>query len=162
MKNNWDFSDWDNFIKKLLDFSTFENEMLECAKNITKELRKIVIKNTPVATGRLVSGWKDEYIIKRYKSGFEIEFRNYVNYAASVNYGHPSYNQYNVGGSPYLVKRRIKVTTPNSLQNPKSAYWVWGRFFVEESIILFNSSDELEKIVMRYLKKWWGKIINGK
>ena len=163
MKLEWDFSELTDFADNLVKTSTFSKAMEEVAKKLAKYLRDLIRDETPVGqTGRLKAGWEQGEVgllVTRESHGFLVEFTNKVEYASYVNYGHESHNQF---GGPYLVRRRIKVPTAYPQQNPKSPYWVYGWFFVEQSIITAEDSPELMKLLMKSLTEWWEGCARGR
>ena len=163
MRIKWDLEGLNKLKKELENHSSFEREMERTAKEIAIELRKMIKDETPIGTThKLKNGWVGEYEITKTIGGFRVEFGNKVPYASSVNYGHPSHNQFNKGGEPYLVSHRVKVPTPYPQQNPVSPYWVYGWFFVENSIVTMEYNPKLNKIIMNGLRRWWRDCCNGK
>lgn len=153
MKFEWDFSEFADFANKLVD-----NRLEETFERITKEISETLLKYmkgfTPKGeTGKLIRGWDgNAFLVKKVSNGYEVEIVNEVEYAAWVNDGHRSYNQY---GGPYKIHDRVKVTSPHQWQNGDHAYYVFGHFFVERGIVSLTNTTEIETIIMRELEKWW-------
>ena len=163
MKLEYDFKAIYEFGKKLRNYEQFEQTVMEATQELAKILHRILKKNTPVDTGELKAGWDGEnlkYKVEKVNGGYEVTFTNKVEYAWWVNYGHLSYNQFNVGGEPYEVKNRVKVTSPKQWQNDVSAYkdapayFVYGHFFVEQSVLAMEKKN-LEKTLYKELEKWF-------
>lgn len=162
MKLNWDFHELYDFANRIGNVPKFEDTCKKLVQELAKVLHDMLYYETPVKTGNLCSGWDTAenytYTVKKVKRGYEVELKNEVPYALSVNDGHYSYNQYNVGGSPYVVKNR---TVPYTQGNGASTF-VFGHFFVEKSILKLENSDQLEKILYKELEKWFRWCVNGK
>lgn len=128
------------FIKRLDNTTKFE----KCCKEITRELAKVLhqmlLKYTPVKTGKLRAAWNEKsnlsYEIKRTDTGFEITLVNSAEnkkgdkYGIWVNDGHRSFNQF---GGPYG--------------------FVKGKFFVEKSIVATEA--KANEIIYKELVKWF-------
>ena len=162
MKLKWDFHELYDFGERISNVSKFEKVCEEATRELAKVFQNMLINETPVVTGQLAAGWGGSkncsYTVKQMKSGFKVEFVNEVPYAKYVNDGHYSYNQYNVGGDPYVVKRR-KVPY---YQGNSDATFVFGHFFVEKSIVKLENGIELNKVLRKELQKWFGWCVNGK
>lgn len=160
MKLEWDFSELESFAERLANESVFNRYCEQITKQIAEELRKKLKENTPKRTGHLASGWGNQaFIVTPTANGFEVELTNNVEYALWVNDGHYSYNQFNKGGAPYVVKNR---TVPYTQGNREDTF-VYGRFFVEKSILETEENvSELHKIIYTQLKSWFGWCVNGK
>ena len=147
---------------KLANFDQYvvETALMSATKEIAQALHEALVKNTPVVTGKLKSGWNSaenlSFKVEKVDGGYEVTLINNVEYASSVNYGHPSHNQFNKGGTPYVVKNRVKVPVANPLQNPADATWVWGHFFVEASVAQTDQQVKqiIDKNLRKYLKRW--------
>ena len=162
MRIKWDMKGFNILKKNLQTMDLFQNEMQKTAKQIAKELRDMIRDKTPVGETRtLRNGWVGEYRITKTEEGFVVEFGNKVEYAKAVNYGHPSHNQYNKDGEPYLVSHRVKIPTPHPMQNPVSPNWVYGWFFVENSIVTMADNPQLNKLLINGLRRWWRTCCNG-
>lgn len=162
MKLKWDMHELEDFAKRLGETEKFEQACKEVVKKLADELREMLFKQTPVKTGQLAAGWGGAenyaYKIVELKTSYKITLYNRVPYAKSVNDGHYSYNQYNVGGTAYRVKHR---TVPYT-QGNRSERFVFGHFFVEKSILALENSSELDKILYKELEKWFAWCVNGK
>ena len=154
MKLEWDFSEWVEFADRLNNIEKFESYLIDASKELAEVLRKMLITNTPVKTGKLVSGWKSNYTVKKVAEGYEITLQNKTPYAYYVNYGHYSYNQY---GGAYVVKNR---TVPYTQGNNDDTF-VFGRFFVEESVLLLENSTKVDEVILDALKNWFVWCLNG-
>lgn len=160
MKMQFDMKKVIDFGNRLSDVVRFEQMAQEATRQIAKTLHKMLLNNTPVKSGELKKGWNTSenlaFVAKRVKKGFEVTLTNDVEYALSVNDGHYSYNQYNVGGQPYIVRNR---TVPYK-QGNKAPTFVYGRFFVEDSIL--DAEEKLDAVVGKELDKWFRWCVNGK
>ena len=160
MKMKWDAKQLIEFGNRIADLTKFQQTVQEATREIAKLLHTMLLQNTPVKTGKLKTGWKSEenyaYVVVKVKNGFEVTLTNNVEYALSVNDGHYSYNQYNVGGKPYVVKNR---TVPYT-QGNKAPTFVYGRFFVENSIL--DTEEKLNAVLDKELEKWFRWCVSGK
>lgn len=168
MKLKWDFHELYDFGKRVGNVSKFEDTCEKLTQELAKVLHSMLINDTPVKTGKLRAGWTDgenyKYTVKKVSNGFEVELKNEVPYALSVNDGHYSFNQFNVGGTPYDVKNRVKVrkrSKYDTLDINESKY-VFGHFFVEASIAKLENSKTLEKVLYKELEKWFRWCVDGK
>jgi hypothetical protein len=164
MKIVWDFHELVEFGERLNDYPKFESYLKSATQEIAKALHKALVTRTPVVTGKLKQGWNSgenlAFTVQKVKDGYLVELTNNVEYASHVNYGHPSHNQFNKGGQPYVVRNRVKVPVADPRQNPKSQYWVFGRFFLENSVV--EVDEQLEQIVSKELQKWLEWCVSGK
>ena len=87
---------------------------------------------------------------KRVSTGYQVELINQVEYATYVNDGHYSYNQFNKGGQPYVVKNR----TVRYYQGNRDKTFVFGVFFVEKSVVEVGNS-RIEQYVFPHIEKWF-------
>lgn len=156
MRVKYDFKELNKFAKRVSDVKKLDKTFSIAVKNIAKVLHKHLLEQTPVDTGNLRKMWNAgdnlKFTVKRVGNGWEVELINTAEYATSVNDGHHSYNQFNVGGKPYVVKNR---TVPYT-RGGKGKTFVFGRFFVENSIDL--TYPQVEQIVMKQLEKWWDSV----
>lgn len=164
MKLKWDIKEWVDFGQRVGNVVTFNERMEKATQEIAKKLHKMLIRNTPVDTGTLQSFWQTSenyaYTIRRVSGGFEVILVNSATYALSVNDGHYSHNQYNKGGTPYVVKHRTpKMYTVEGANTDET--FVFGHFFVEKSIVEIENSN-LEKVIRTMLEQWWRWCCNGK
>jgi hypothetical protein len=161
MKLRWDIHELTDFGKRIGNIGKFEEVCRLATVKLAKELQEMLFKKTPVKTGQLAAGWGGAenytYKIIEQKTGYKIELINRVPYATSVNDGHYSHNQYNVGGDPYVVKRR-KVPY---YMGKNDATFVFGHFFVEKSILALENGNQLEVVLYKELEKWFRWCING-
>lgn len=153
MKIQFDFSELHEFSQELVNDAKFQ----KYGKRMVREVAKAVVDHiktfTPQETGTLIRGWdKRKVAVVKKADGFEIMLVNDVPYAAAVNDGHLSYNQY---GGPYEVKRRIKLTSPHAEYQGESEWYVYGHFFVERGILQLKSTNEVEEILEKEIEKWW-------
>lgn len=167
MKLKWDFHELYDFGKRISNVSKFEKACKDATRELAKVFHQMLISNTPLLTGKLKSGWDGknlQYKVKQTKDGFEVEFINDVPYAWYVNYGHYSYNQFNVGGEPWVVHNRIKVPKRSKYDDLdiRENNYVFGHFFVEKSIVQLENSSELNKVLQIELEKWFRWCVNGK
>ena len=110
MKLEWDFTELFDFGDRLTETAKFQDACKKFTKVLAKALHEMLINQTPVKTGELVSGWYDggnyAYQVVDLGRCYEVTLHNKVKYASAVNDGHYSYNQFNKGGQPYVVKHR--------------------------------------------------------
>lgn len=162
MTFEFDFSELETFSDELqFRLKRAEREILY---KLATELYVLLKQFTPVKTGELRSGWKSgNFQVQAEKDGYFVELINDVKYASDVNYGHYSRNQF---GGPYLVKNRAEgyeSDQPSLYKKYESGYsspsdpdkFVFGRFFVEKSIMSLERNKAIDRIVMDCLEDWW-------
>lgn len=164
MRLKWDFDEVFDFGERLINVKKY-NQLCEAVTvKLAKELQDMLFKKTPVKTGQLAAGWGGAenyaYKIIKQKTGYKIELINGVPYALSVNDGHYSHNQYNVGGQPYVVKHRTPKIYTVADANTNDTF-VFGHFFVEKSIVELEDGNQLEAVLYKELEKWFRWCING-
>jgi hypothetical protein len=161
MKLEWDFSELENFVKRINNADKYAEMCKKLTQELAKVLHKMVMNETPVKTGELLKGWRSgenySYKIIALRNGYKVTLYNRVPYAKSVNDGHYSYNQY---GGAYEVNPKHR-TVPYTQGNNDSTF-VFGHFFVEKSILKVENSAELEKVLSKELEKWFAWCVNGK
>lgn len=162
MKFEWDFTELVRFSNNL-ENDSFKDWMKTATEEIARVLLETIKRKTPVVTGELLQGWSDNNIgslIKVRSNGYEVILVNKVEYASAVNNGHYSYNQYNKGGKPYIVRNRTVPYDGKFGGNyPNADTYVFGRFFVEKSIFeLSESKSIIEGIIMEHLQDWWSGV----
>lgn len=163
MEVKFDFSELEQFGKNLKNQREVSKHFKAATRELTDALKTAIKANTPVKTGTLKAGWdtnggRASYTVRRNKNGYSVTLYNRVPYAYYVNYGHYSYNQFNVGGAPYTVKNR---TVPY-YDGCSDDTFVFGHFFIEKAILqMENSSEIMETIISNNLEKWWGWCVNG-
>lgn len=168
MRLRWDFHELYDFGERIGNIAEFERVCEEATRELAKVFQDMLIKETPLVTGQLAAGWGGakncSYTVKRLKNGFKVELVNEVPYAKYVNDGHYSYNQYNVGGEPYVVHNRIKVPTrsEHDTLSVDASRYVFGHFFVEKSIAKLEGGRQLNKVLYEELEKWFRGCVNGK
>ena len=158
MKISWDLSELTNFGDNLKSLgSAFDTHLQTATKEIAKVLLRYMQGLTPTdKTRQLVNGWNgNAFVVKPLPEGYMVEIVNKAEYAAWVNDGHKAYNQF---GGPYQIRKRVKVTSPHQWQKGNATYYVYGHFFVERGILQLLNTNEIEKLVMKELKKWWDKL----
>ena len=152
----FDVSELEKFVDNLQDVRNLDERLEIATQNIARVLHSHLVEQTPVDTGNLRGMWSAgenlKFTVKRVGNAYEVSLINEAEYASSVNDGHYSYNQFNKGGKPYVVKNR---TVPYK-QGGKAKTFVFGRFFVEDSIDL--TYPKVEQIVMKELEKWWDSV----
>lgn len=159
MKLKFDFREFDRFANNLSNIARFEQYMKTATKEIAKELLLRMKKFTPRDTGRLIAGWDgNAFVVTKKNNGFEVLIVNTDKKARWVNDGHRAFNQH---GGPYIIKHRVKVPSPYQWQTGDSAYYVYGHFFVERGILELKNADEVERLIMKELQKWWRGCLNG-
>ena len=146
----FDFSELVDFGDALV--STFDDAIKEALQKVAKELLKLMKRNTPRDTGKLVSGWDTSgnlaFRVQQDSNGYFVELINATEYASWVNDGHHSYNQF---GGPYIVKNR----TVKYYQGNKAATFVYGHFFVEKSILELEESKAVKRLLDKCLYAWF-------
>lgn len=156
MKLEWDFRELTKFADNLERISGLETHMKKATKDIAKALLKHMKAYTPVDEHQLIHGWDgNHFVVTEKGDGFEVLIVNTTPYALAVNDGHKAYNQF---GGPYPIKRRIKVRSPHRWQKGDATFYVFGHFFVERGILQITTTDEVEKIIMRELQRWWRSV----
>lgn len=165
MKFEWDFKELLDFSERLTEKDEFQQASKKFTKALAKELHEMLFNQTPVKTGRLAAGWggAENYAYQVVDLGnlYEVTLVNEVEYALSVNDGHYSYNQFNVGTKkPYkVVNRTPKMhTVPGAKQG---STYVYGHFFVEKSILLLENSTELDTLLEKELYNWFRWCVSG-
>lgn len=156
MKVTFDFSELDKFANNLANQYKLDTTLMTATQSISRVLHKHLLEQTPVDRGNLRKMWSAgdnlRFTVERVNNGYEVVLVNEAEYASAVNDGHYSYNQFNVGGKPYIVKNR----TVKYKQGGKAKTFVYGRFFVEDSIDL--TYPKVEHLVMKELRKWWNSV----
>lgn len=139
MKLDFDLSEFEEFADNLLDFHELNTALMTATQKIARVLHQNLITLTPVKTGNLRKMWSAGdnllFTVDRVENGFQVTFinearadhENGVMYGILVNDGHRT----TAGG------------------------WVMGRFFVENSVIMTKESNDLNRIIMNELQKWW-------
>lgn len=171
MKIEYDFREFHKFADNLRDTSRLSQPMSVATKEIAKELLLRMKKFTPRETGKLIAGWEgNAFVVTKRNNGFEVLIVNTDPKARWVNDGHRAFNQY---GGPYKIhdtvsvgpfgklQGRLKVKSPYQWQKGDTAYYVYGHFFVERGIVELNDTDEVERLLMKELQKWWRGCLNG-
>ena len=138
MKLEWDFSELTKFANNLGTAYEFETAMMTATRNIAKVLHKHLLNLTPVDTGNLRKMWSAgdnlQFTVTRVNNGYMVTLINTARrdngfqYGLAVNDGH---------------------------RTPGGTGWVMGRFFVENAIIQTANSNEVERIILNELQKWW-------
>jgi hypothetical protein len=161
MKVQWDFSELNKFANRLVT-SDLDNTF----KRITQEIAKVLLRHmrglTPVdKTHKLIDGWNgNAFVVIPMADGFKVEIVNKTEYAAWVNDGHRVRNR--PEGEYLQVHKRIKVPTPHKWQKPVSNYYVFGHFFLEESIYEFtDGTDSIRRTIKEKLREWWEWCFSG-
>lgn len=170
MKLEWDFHEFSDFTARLNDIARLEDSCKVAAEEIAQKLLVMLRNNTPVDSGKLVAGWDGQFKITKLKHGFKVTLYNRVEYARAVNDGHKAYNQY---GGPYPIhdevsigpygklRGRIAVTSPKQWQQGDPTMYVFGHFFVENSILQLSNTKQIEQIVYKQLQQWWKGCFHG-
>jgi hypothetical protein len=160
MKFEMDFSEIEEFAKRLSDDEMFYEMLKDIVEQMVKDFHSILLMNTPVGeTWELYEGWEDvsDVVsnITKVRGGYSVEIVNTCEYAAYVNDGHYSYNQYNVGtGRPWVVKDENRTVVYK--QGNHSKTFVYGHFFVEDSIEEYSGSrTSIRNAIKRELEDWW-------
>ena len=160
MKITWDLHELVEFGERVGNYKNYEKTLETATQELAKAFHKVLKSKTPVVTGELKNGWDNSknlsFTVKKEKNGYLVELVNEVEYAPYVNNGHYSYNQFNKGGKPYVVRNR---TVPYT-QGTNKPTFVFGRFFVENSIA--EIEEQLDKIISKELQKWLEWCVSGK
>ena len=156
----WDLHELTDFGDNLKSLgSAFNPQLQKAAREIARVLLRYMRERTPRGkTGKLISGWNgNSFLVRGVANGYEVKIVNTTPYARAVNDGHMAYNQF---GGPYPINpdNRIKVPSPHPWQTGDPTYYVFGHFFVERSILRLANTDEIERIIMKELQKWWDSI----
>ena len=110
MRVQFDFSELNTFVENVTNQQHLDTTLATATQNIARVLYRHLVEQTPVKTGNLRNMWSAGdnlgFTVKRVNGGYEVTLINKAEYATSVNDGHHSYNQFNVGGEPYVVKNR--------------------------------------------------------
>lgn len=142
MDFQWDFKELLDFANNLGYSDEFETSMMTIAQEIARKLHDHLLVNTPVLTGNLRKMWSAGdnlyFTVENTPTGYYVTLINTARaeskdgfmYGIAVNDGH---------------------STP-------TGGWVMGRFFVEKSIIQTCESNEVERIIMKQLQRWWDSI----
>lgn len=165
LKFEMDFSEIEEFAERLGNYDEFETMLEDVVEQIAKELHEILVSNTPVKEGALQAGWGSaselRYKIEKVSGGYSVDISNKVPYAYAVNYGHMVYNQ---AGGPWQVRKRIKVPdrSIHDTTNIDEDYYVFGHFFLEESIYEFtDGTDSIRLTIKEKLREWWEWCFSG-
>lgn len=162
MELEWDFHELTDFASRLSETAQFESACKATTEEIAKKLLSMLRTNTPVETGKLKGGWNGTFTATKVKGGFLVVLKNDVEYASAVNDGHYSHNQFNKGGTPYVVKHRtVPYDSTFGGDYPSDPTYVFGRFFVENSILQLNNTKQIEQILYKQLQQWWKGCFNG-
>lgn len=156
MRFELDFSEIEEFAKRLSDDEAFYEMLKDIVEQMVRDFHRILLMNTPVGeTWELYEGWEDiEDVVSnitKVKGGYRVEITNYTPYASDVNYGHYVYNQY---GGPWEIKEEHRTVVYK--QGTKNKYFVYGHFFVEDSIEEYSGSrTSIRNAIKRELEDWW-------
>ena len=160
MRVHYDMSELEKVVKNLSNSRLIKRHINQMAREIAHFCRDELYKRTPKKTGDLARGWYYSGGIRIIPkgTGCTIELANMVEYANAVNYGHWSYNQFNVPeGPPYLVKNR---TVPYYSGNNADRF-VFGRFFVEKTAVALEGNERIIETIAVNLQEWFRECING-
>lgn len=164
MKAIWEIDDILQFGNRLSDYTNFKKNLGKATQEIAKLLHKMLIKNTPVDFGTLQAFWETDenysYLVEQVENGFAVTLINRAMYAKWVNNGHRQRPGRFIPGYWEGTHFRYDPTADGGMVLKKS--WVKGRFFVEKSILTLENTSELNKIIYKELKKWFGWCVNGK
>lgn len=147
-----DISELENFID---DFSElreqFDDEIKHTIKVVAREFIYDVIKRTPKKTSNLRKHWLEDNValhVETKGDEYCVYLVNKAEYASYVEQGHYSYNQFNVGGEPYIVKNR----TVEYYEGNNAPTFVYGVFYLKKTEIDYKK-DKMETIVSREISK---------
>ncbi len=161
-----DTSELTKALNALADTSTLTRYFRRIADEIAQICRRELYTRTPKKTGRLAKGWleRDGLRFRVTHNGYELELINKVEYARAVNYGHYSYNQYNVGGPPWHVNPSHRTVFYDSSYGEKPNdpdSFVFGHFFLEKAEVALYSDSRLTSIIEKQLQEWFRECTNG-
>lgn len=140
----------------------FTEQFRELQQNFDADIRKIIeniarkflvdVKNrTPKDTENLREHWDSDnttIVVESDGLGYWVYLVNSAEYALEVEQGHFSYNQFNKGGEPYIVRNR---TVPYKFGTDAPTF-VYGVFYLKETEIQYNEG-KLDRLVTRELNK---------
>lgn len=156
-----DVSEMEEAIKRLNSDSLLRKHIKQAAREVAIICQRELYKRTPKKTGDLARGWyySNGIRVLPRKNGCQVELVNPVEYARAVNYGHYSYNQFNVGGEPYEVNpshRTVQWWDGNG-----ESTFVYGHFFVEKTVIALDGDNRLIDTIAVNLYNWFEECGNG-
>ena len=146
---------------ELLEFTEkFKSLRESWGDSISDMIKVIALKflqdvkaRTPKDTGELRTHWDSDNATIHVESdghGYWVYLVNKAEYALEVEQGHYSYNQFNKGGEPYIVKNRTILS--NKYGNNNDATFVYGVFYLKETEIQYDEG-KLDRLVRRELNK---------
>lgn len=136
----------------------FDDEMINTIEYAARRFLDDVKKRTPKKTGNLRNHWTEDNTTLHVEydgKGYHVYLVNKAEYASWVEHGHYSHNQFNKGGSPYVVKNR---TVPY-YDGTNAPTFVYGVFYLKKTEIEYNDG-KLDAIVNRemtqlFKRKGW-------
>lgn len=147
MKFQWDFSELTTFADKLADGYEFESAMMTATRKVAKVLHQYLLLQTPIDTGNLRKMWSAgdnlRFTVKPVNNGYEVTF---INTATNKRYPSEKYP------SGYMYGLAVN----DGHKKPGGVGWVFGKFFVEKSIL--QTEQQTEQIILNELKKWWDRV----
>lgn len=130
---------------------------------VAKKFLEDVKKRTPVKSGNLRQHWdldNAQIVVKETPKTFKVSLVNKAKYAKWVENGHFSFNQFNKGGSPYIVKNRT-ILEQEFIEEPARPALdtvVYGTFYLKKTEIDYNDRGKLDKLVEeRFNQLLWTK-----
>lgn len=138
MKIEWDFSELEEFGKRVSSEYEVDTALMTATQNVARVLHQHLLNLTPVLTGNLRKMWSAGdnllFTVNDVGDGFEVTFINEAK-------------------NPYGSMYGVPVNDGYTLQN---GTFKRGRMFVQKSISL--TKEELETLVMKELQKWWSGV----
>ena len=163
MKLEWDFHELFDFGDRLVDTAEFDVYMTAVAKEIAEKLHKMLIQNTPFDFGTLQAFWQTSenyaYTVERKNNGYEVTLYNRAKYATWVNDGHKQRPGRFIPGYWEGSRFRYDPTASEGMVLKKS--WVFGKYFVERSVVQVAEGRAIENSLYEQLQKWFRWCVNG-
>ena len=163
MRLEWNFQELSDFGERLVDIDVLDTYMSAVVKEIAAKLHQMLIQNTPFDFGTLKAFWQTEenyaYTVERKVGGYEVTLYNRAVYATWVNDGHRQRPGRFIPGYWEGSRFRYDPTSNDGMILKKS--WVFGRYFVERSIIQAKNNRAIEQLLYKQLQKWFRWCVNG-
>ena len=164
MKVKFDFNELDKLGRRIGNRASLKPYFNEITTEMSNELQKRLITNTPVKTGKLRKGWETgrKPYVKIEDNKYSITLYNSVPYAGWVNYGHYAKNRED--GELLTIRHRTvpKSEYQGTIGNEEK--FVYGHFYVEKSVAEMQEFGvrSTKPKVMRQLRKWFNTVVSGK
>lgn len=139
MRLDFDFSELVEFAEGLKNRHSLDTALMTATQNIARVLHQHLLEQTPIKTGNLRKMWSAgdnlRFTVEQINDGFMVTLIN-----AAQNEKGEKYGEWVNDGH----------------RKPNGMGWVFGKFFVENSITL--TYPKVEQIVMKELEKWWDSV----